>query len=181
MKTARNALFTLIVIMIALFAAACNSSVKQDQQEEVKESPVSLKTSQAVSLKDDQLNAIYPYYQHLTAALVEADATEAKVAAAAIELGAKEIPGAGSISSLASKIAATNDIETQRIEFAALSNHFIALLKKAGIGGGELYIAHCPMASNDKGADWVTNSREIKNPYFGESMLTCGTIKETLR
>ncbi|PTS99156.1 hypothetical protein DBR11_13100 [Pedobacter sp. HMWF019] len=179
MRTTKHLLITLIVA--ALFAAACTSSVQQDQQEEVKESMASSKTSEAVSLKDDQLNAIYPYYQHLTAALIEADATEAKVAAAAIELGAKEIPDAGSISSQASKIAATNDIEAQRIEFAALSTNFIALLKKGGMGGGELYIAHCPMASNDKGADWVTNSREIKNPYFGESMLTCGTIKETLK
>jgi len=179
MRTTTKSLF--IVAVVALFAAACTSPVKQDQQEEVKENPTHPKTSQTASLKDDQLNAIYPYYQHLTAALVEADATEAKVAAAAIELGAKEIPGAGSISSLASKIAATSDIEAQRIEFAALSTNFIALLKKAGIGSGELYIAHCPMASNDKGADWVTNSREIKNPYFGESMLTCGSIKETLK
>lgn len=178
MRTTTKSLFALT--WVALFAAACTSPVK-DQQKEVKESPVSPKTSPTASLKDDQLNAIYPYYQQLTTALVEADATEAKVAAAAIELGAQEISGAGSISSLASKIAATNDIEAQRIEFAALSTHFIALLKKAGMDGGELYIAHCPMASNDKGADWVTSSREIKNPYFGESMLTCGTIKETLK
>jgi len=55
------------------------------------------------------------------------------------------------------------------------------LVKDSGLESGELYVAHCPMALNDKGASWVSNSKEIRNPYFGESMLTCGSVKETLK
>jgi membrane fusion protein, copper/silver efflux system len=38
---------------------------------------------------------------------------------------------------------------------------------------------HCPMADNDKGADWLSSEKEIMNPYFGESMLRCGEVTKT--
>lgn len=44
-----------------------------------------------------------------------------------------------------------------------------------------LFIQNCPMANNKKGADWLSLSKEIKNPYFGESMLTCGETKKTIK
>jgi Cu(I)/Ag(I) efflux system membrane fusion protein len=36
------------------------------------------------------------------------------------------------------------------------------------------------MASNDQGADWISREAEILNPYFGEKMLKCGTVKDTI-
>lgn len=44
-----------------------------------------------------------------------------------------------------------------------------------------LFIQHCPMANNKKGADWLSLSKEIKNPYFGESMLTCGKTEKEIK
>jgi Cu(I)/Ag(I) efflux system membrane fusion protein len=32
------------------------------------------------------------------------------------------------------------------------------------------------MAAGNKGADWLQKQKEIRNPYFGKSMLTCGTL-----
>jgi len=37
------------------------------------------------------------------------------------------------------------------------------------------------MAMNDKGASWLSASKQIKNPYFGEKMMTCGEVKETIK
>lgn len=137
--------------------------------------------SARVNLRNDKLNAVYPHYMQLTQALTKGDAEAAKIAAIAIETGAGQITGAAKFGASAGRIVDTGDIALQRKAYAALSNDFIALLKDTGMDGGELYIAHCPMAMDDQGADWVTNSKEIRNPYFGESMLTCGMVKETLK
>ncbi|NNC61403.1 MAG: DUF3347 domain-containing protein, partial [Eudoraea sp.] len=39
---------------------------------------------------------------------------------------------------------------------------------------------HCPMANSNKGADWLSSSKEIRNPYYGEAMLTCGSVRGEL-
>ena len=46
--------------------------------------------------------------------------------------------------------------------------------------GKTVYYQFCPMAFNEKGAFWLSTTKEISNPYFGDQMLTCGEIKETL-
>lgn len=139
------------------------------------------KASTAPVLKNDKLNAVYQHYIHLTTALTNGDLAEAKVAANAIEAGARSIEGASTIASSASKITAASDIEVQRAAYEALSNNMTALIKKEGLANGELYVAHCPMAFNDRGASWISNSKEIRNPYFGEKMLNCGEIQETIK
>jgi membrane fusion protein, copper/silver efflux system len=45
---------------------------------------------------------------------------------------------------------------------------------------GTLHIAFCPMANNDAGGRWLTDAPEIRNPYFGASMLQCGEIEGTV-
>ncbi len=36
-----------------------------------------------------------------------------------------------------------------------------------------IYRFHCPMAFNNKGAYWLQDNEDTKNPYFGSSMLIC--------
>ncbi len=43
-----------------------------------------------------------------------------------------------------------------------------------------LYQTHCPMYNDNKGASWLSETKEIKNPYYGKKMLKCGTVKEEL-
>ena len=44
-----------------------------------------------------------------------------------------------------------------------------------------IYLQHCPMADNENGADWLSLDKEIKNPYFGASMLKCGEVKQEIK
>lgn len=143
--------------------------------------PVQSAAAPGIQLKDDKLNAVYEHYVLLTAALVKGDAKEARLAGNAIATGAREIPGGGSIGLNASKITATADLEAQRAAYSALSNDFISLAKKTGLNNGALYVDFCPMAMNDQGAYWISNDRSIQNPYFGEKMMTCGEVKETIQ
>src|SRR5690606_12573078 len=72
------------------------------------------------------------------------------------------------------------DIEAQRRQFDFLSQAMIHAVKAFGSAGKVLFIQHCPMASNDQGADWISDEEEIRNPYFGDKMMKCGTVLERL-
>lgn len=72
-------------------------------------------------------------------------------------------------------------IEGVRKHFIHLSNQFIHLTKTFKPFDSKLYIQNCPMANSNKGADWLSKSDEILNPYFGASMLTCGDVKEEIK
>jgi len=45
----------------------------------------------------------------------------------------------------------------------------------------KLYLIHCPMYNDGKGADWISSSKEINNPYLGQKMSDCGTVKKELK
>jgi hypothetical protein len=74
----------------------------------------------------------------------------------------------------------TGDIEHQREHFVSLSEGMYALAKAFG-GGKTLYHDHCPMAQNGKGAMWLSETKEIKNPYFGDKMMECGSVEEEIQ
>ena len=62
--------------------------------------------------------------------------------------------------------------------------HLVAMQGVAEtIGTGmneDLLIMHCPMAFDDAGASWLQLSPKLANPYFGASMLRCGTTEGRL-
>ena len=78
------------------------------------------------------------------------------------------------------KITEFLDIEEQRKQFDFLSQALIKSIKVFGIPEDTYYVQHCPMAFDNVGADWISDISEIQNPYFGNKMLTCGTVKDTI-
>lgn len=73
-----------------------------------------------------------------------------------------------------------SNIKHQREHFEMLSKDIYELVKTFG-AGQQLYYDHCPMYNNNKGADWISEKKEISNPYLGKEMPTCGTVKEELK
>lgn len=71
-------------------------------------------------------------------------------------------------------------IKHQREHFDMLSKDIYQLVKTFG-SEQKLYYDHCPMFNDGKGADWVSETKEIKNPYYGKSMPTCGSLKEEIK
>jgi len=72
-------------------------------------------------------------------------------------------------------------IDAARKAFETLSNELIAVAAQFGIPKTQqLYRIHCPMAFNNKGADWLQEDNEIRNPYFGASMLKCGEVTKEI-
>jgi len=77
------------------------------------------------------------------------------------------------------KLSKSSDIKAARKEFANASIILIRIAKYFGPFLDDLYIDFCPMA-NENGSYWISKDKEIKNPYFGESMLGCGDIMLTI-
>ena len=70
------------------------------------------------------------------------------------------------------------DIEAARDRFEAMSEGVVALQRRFGHHGTQTWhLAHCPMAFDNTGADWLQRGTRIDNPYFGASMLRCGEIR----
>jgi len=84
------------------------------------------------------------------------------------------------IQSHGKKIGESEYIEEQRKQFDFLSKALIKALKVFGVEGDTFYVQHCPMANDNTGADWLSKHENILNPYFGEKMLTCGTVQDTI-
>ena len=134
-----------------------------------------------VMFKDEKVGTAYAHYVHLKDALVASKSDQAKKAASELEKSLSSISRAKKASESASKIAATTDLDVQRKEFSTLSNEITALVKSSNLSMGSIYLEYCPMANNNQGAYWLSNEKQIKNPYFGDAMLKCGSVKETIQ
>lgn len=71
-------------------------------------------------------------------------------------------------------------LEHQREHFVILSKDMYDLVKTVG-SEQILYKVFDSMSNDGKGAFWLSETKEIKNPYMGKAMLTSGSVKEELK
>jgi Cu(I)/Ag(I) efflux system membrane fusion protein len=77
----------------------------------------------------------------------------------------------------ARKMAEASDLDTQRVHFEDVSESLATAVRTFGIMiDTPIFEVHCPMAFDFAGANWLQDSEDILNPYFGDEMLTCGTV-----
>lgn len=139
-------------------------------------------TEQAqAKFKDEKLGTAYGHYIHLKDALVASNAQDAKNAALELQKSLANVSGSKKVIDEATKVAGSSDLDEQRKAFSSLSNEMKALVKDGKLASGSLYVEYCPMANNNEGAFWLSNEKQIKNPYFGDAMLKCGSVKETIQ
>jgi hypothetical protein len=131
-------------------------------------------------MANETLQMIWPAYEQLRDALVVKDVPKAKEAAFLIAEGTKDLKGFSEVNKTAMQIIMANDAEKQRIYFSPMSNALIEMVRKVGMLEGKIFVAYCPMAFDYEGGFWLTGQRKIINPYFGDEMLSCGSIKETI-
>lgn len=75
----------------------------------------------------------------------------------------------------------SDDLEAMRKGFKMLSDEMVAMSMTFGPFDKPVYVQRCPMADNERGADWLSNEETIENPYFGASMLKCGEVTQTIK
>lgn len=90
----------------------------------------------------------------------------------------KELSG---LKKSAKAMAAAKDIEKLRAAFAMLSESMMVIAKRFGTSGGQPILRfRCPMAFDNRGAEWLQNKPATENPYFGSVMFKCGDQVETI-
>ncbi len=76
---------------------------------------------------------------------------------------------------------AGEDIDKQRGAFETVSSALIQAADQFGFGANaSAHVAHCPMAFENKGADWLQADTDVRNPYFGAAMLKCGSVTRSI-
>ncbi len=78
-------------------------------------------------------------------------------------------------------LAKAKDIASLRTAFEPVSIALTKAVKSFHPAGPEaVFVAHCPMAFDFRGASWLQPNQDLLNPYFGAEMLTCGSIKDNI-
>jgi membrane fusion protein, copper/silver efflux system len=151
-----------------------------------------------ISVPDAFVQSLSPVYQqHLAAQRALADddlprfrtaAQEMQEAISEVETGALPAEATthwnGLLKGLHAgqdEIGQITDITEARRLFEIHSDAMIELARRFGHSEpDEIVLAFCPMAFDDTGGYWLQVGREIANPYFGDEMLRCGVVRETV-
>ena len=130
-----------------------------------------------------QLPQLLSSYYGIKDALVAGNAGKATTSAGEFVKAANgidyKIISEGNIHALlkdAGAISEMSNLKKQREQFARLSTNMITLAKAVKLGAQPAYEIYCPM----KKASWLSDSKTIKNPYYGSAMLSCGNVVGTI-
>ncbi len=151
-------------------------------------------TMATMSEEKNQLAVVFDNYFTVKDALVKSDAKLAaanagtlleaintvKMGELAMDVHTEWMKQLVDIKASTEKIKGSSDVATQRKAFISLSDDIYAIMKLTKTDAA-VYYQHCPMANGGKGANWLSKDSNIKNPYYGSMMLTCGSTVETLK
>lgn len=183
MKTLKTPFALSLVIALSV---ACSGKSTEDQSQmenadthEMHEATPSETPAATVAFKDEATTQIFNTYLALKDALVETDGAKVSVEAKKLEALLTD-ESYTLIKADVQKIAESTDPKVQRDSFNSLSDQMITLAKNSELTSGNLFLQHCPMANGNKGANWLSLSEEIRNPYYGDKMMTCGSVTEKI-
>lgn len=157
--------------------------------------PVSSKRTTISEDAKKSLQPIFDNYFKLKVALASDDFEEAKASGAALysalgkvdmnlfkaDAHSQWMQQSTVLKAALQHIEHLGDIKAIREKFISISNSMIATAESFDPISTAIYVQHCPMADSNKGADWLSLDKEIQNPYFGESMLSCGENTKTIK
>lgn len=188
-------LLLLVILVVAGVAVYFLFIKKGEKGSDVeKQKPLALEDNTGAFNKS--YNTLLAAYISVKDALVASDTAKASAAArdlalAADSLQVQEIKGdsmlketarnfASTVSSSALGLAGEPDIKAKRKEFQMIADAMWTLTQTVQYDGQKLYWHYCPMAFNNSGAYWMSNERQVVNPYFGNEMLHCGSVQDSL-
>lgn len=138
----------------------------------------------AQSKTNPQLSKLYQNYIAVKSALASDDFKKTSVTAAEFLKTASSINSKtldekklNSLKSESKTISLAKNIDAQRKPFYKLSEVMISVANENKISEKTIYVQYCPMADGS----WLSNEKQIINPYYGSSMLKCGSVKSEIK
>ena len=190
----KNTFFGIAITAISFVACNSDNLAKDSNQKSADTTQTNVQSTSAGTKDTASIREIVSGYLQLKNALVTDNGKEAANAGKAISETMKNFKKAtlnpaqkkayedveDDIKEHAEHIGENGDkIAHQREHFEMLSKDIYDLVKTFG-GGQTLYKDYCPMYNDRKGATWISETKEIKNPYLGKKMPTCGSVKEVI-
>lgn len=175
--------------------ATKESSSKIDEPKmNMKNTDLSSDQMQKEMKENNQMSTVFDHYFAVKDALVQTDGANTSDKSAALLTAIKAVEMEklpmeihmvwmkvlAPLKEDAEHIADTKDISHQRDHFMTLSKNMYELIKVAKIET-PTYYQFCPMANAGKGANWLSKESEVKNPYYGSKMMSCGKVVETIK
>lgn len=184
------------LLSFLIFLGSCHSSQKKEQTHNTDTTLVNMNIKVSDTLAAKVSTFLNAYYQ-LKDAFVKSDSTAADEAAHNLLQNANTISLAElqsdtarynkaneSLKSLNGEIAGLLGEKTmlgKRREFQMISDITYDLITSTGLKEQKVYRDFCPMFNDGNGAYWLSQIQRINNPYYGDEMLGCGEIKETMQ
>lgn len=136
-------------------------------------------TETTAEFKDQNTAEVYNFYVQIKDALVKTNPEKAQATAKEMLSQLESGNETAEVKSAVEQIANSTNVNEQREAFSKLTGSMESVLEGA-LASGEIYKQFCPMAFEGKGDYWFSNSKEIMNPYYGDKMLHCGRVEETI-
>ena len=198
----------IILVLVVLATAFCTYwfffKEKTNPANDAKTGPLAAKKHSA--LFNTGIDSLMNAYFTIKDALVNADSSMAKAAAAKLLALADSnrlaelkndtaaiyqtaLSQLNDVKANAESLLKQTDIIELRQDFRMIGESIYPLLKTIHYEGNTLYWQNCPMAfGENKDANWISNTKEIVNPYLGKNhpefkatMLHCGEVKDSIK
>ncbi len=188
----------LFVVVVAVGAFVAYQLFDNKDETPAGEEPKGLTVGKQSGDFRQSLDTLMAAYFSLKDALVKSDTVSAnnaamQLAVAADSLNAEGIEGdstgviketaknfAGTIQGSAHALSLEQGLNEKRLEFEMISDALWSLARTVKYQGSKVYYQFCPMAFDNRGAYWISQNSEIRNPYFGDKMLTCGSNRDSI-
>lgn len=173
-------IISIIALVTTLSSVFAQHEHHQHEKEQKKRGEQKMHMKTMPEFKQKEMSKAYMHYLHLKSALVASDDKEAGKSAKMLVSALKDIKKMDAVYKDAIIVAVASDLAARRKAFGSLSLSMASNIKGT-LESGEIFVAFCPMANKNTGAYWLSAEKEIKNPYFGDKMLKCGSVKDVIK
>jgi len=195
MKTIKRSIGTVALVATLILTVSCkdankNKAPSSASNEVMQENMDSSKDMAMSNTQDAMAEAILKDYFNLKDALVRDDNDKAKMLGGTLakslgnldnstysESQQKELTDIIEDATEHAEHISESDIKHQREHFKILSKDITDMVAITGTAT-KLYEQFCPMY--DGGTAWLSTNEEVRNPYYGSSMLKCGKVQREI-
>ncbi|MFY7965837.1 MAG: DUF3347 domain-containing protein [Chitinophagaceae bacterium] len=184
----------IVLYSLALLTIACNSNDEKTKPADVPQAALTQSSNNEAF--NQSFSILMSNYYSLKDAFVKEDtvkvnlfANELKKAADSLKLNELKADtlivetakiNAQTISDEVKGLLGESGIDNKRKSFQMITSELYVLIRAVRYDKEVVYFTHCPMAFNNKGADWLSNTSEVINPYLPKKMLDCGEVKDSV-
>ncbi len=129
--------------------------------------------------KTERVETAFKAYIEVKNAMVNTDAAKTAEAAKNLKVAMTEAGAETGALEEVERMSSSSNIAEQREAFVDVTAAMEGLLTDE-LEGGTIYKQYCPMAFDNSGASWLSESKDIANPYFGNKMYRCGRIEAVI-